>query len=251
MAAIAQCSGTVLMVRPAAFGFNAEAARSNAFAIADNGGGTEVAALGEFDALADALDEAGIHVLTLDDTADPHKPDAVFPNNWVSFHADGTMILFPMATAPRRPERRAAEVVDLLRANGMKVRRTVDLSALEEQDNFLEGTGSLILDRSGARAFAALGPRTGVEAIEAYREATGDEIIAFRCADRSGRPIYHTNVLLSLGERFAIVCSEAIVTDDRQRVLAAIEEGGPAIIDTDFGQMERFACNLIQLRGAK
>ena len=246
-----QCSGTVLMVRPAAFGFNPEAARSNAFASADGGGETAPVALAEFDGLATALDAAGIEVLVLEDTAEPPKPDAVFPNNWVSFHADGTMVLYPMATAPRRPERRSEEVEDLLRANGLDVRRTVDLSAHEGQGHYLEGTGSLILDRPLHRGFAAVGPRTSIEALEAWHKATGAEIVAFDCADRSGRPIYHTNVLLSLGERFAIVCSEAIVADDRVRVLAAIESGGREIIDVDFGQMERFACNLIQLRGAK
>ncbi len=245
-----QCSGTVLMVRPAAFGFNPEAALSNAFASVDHGGGTAAAALAEFDALADALQQAGIEVLILDDTADPPKPDAVFPNNWVSFHADGTIMLYPMTTAPRRSERRSEDVQALMAANSLLVSRVVDLSALEISGLFLEGTGSLILDRPLGRAFAALGPRTSPGALEAYSETVGEEVIAFECADRSGRPIYHTNVLLSLGERFAIVCSEAIVPGDRARVLGAIGDSGREIIEVDFGQMERFACNLLELRGA-
>lgn len=237
------------MVRPGAFGFNLEAALSNAFARAGDGSAVADLARAEFDGLARALDRAGIATLILEDNAEPPKPDAVFPNNWVSFHADGTMLLYPMATAARRPERRGADVEALLRANHFQVGRTIDLSALENRASYLEGTGSLILDRPLNRAFAALGPRTAAEALDAWSVATGQKVITFECADRAGRPIYHTNVLLSLGERFAVVCSDAIIPSDRQRVLGAIEDSGRAIIAMDFGQLERFACNLIQLRG--
>lgn len=236
------------MVRPAAFGFNPEAALSNAFASAADGDVAK-AALAEFDGLASALENAGIEVLILEDRADPGKPDAVFPNNWVSFRADGTMVIYPMATGPRRLERRAADVEELVRAHGLEVRRTVDLSGLEDRGHYLEGTGSMILDRPLGRAFAALGPRTSIEALAAYGDATGEEVITFDCADRSGRPIYHTNVMLSLGERFAVLCPDAIEAVDRERVIAAIEASGREMIAVGFDEMERFACNILALRG--
>ena len=245
----AQTSGTVLMVRPAAFGFHAEAARSNAFA--NDAAGEEVAktALREFEGLAGALDAAGVDVLIMDDTPNPTKPDAVFPNNWVSFHSDGTIILYPMATAARRPERREEALKRLLADRGFVVRRTIDLSRSEQDGQFLEGTGSLILDRPARRAFASLGPRTMQESLDAFVEATGFGLVTFGCADRKGRPIYHTNVMLSLGEGFALVCDEAIEAADRKRVLAAIEASGRETIAVGFDAMERFACNILALKG--
>ena len=245
----AQTSGTVLMVRPAAFGFHAEAAESNAFAKDAAGEEIAEAALREFEGLASALDAAGVEVLIMDDTPNPPKPDAIFPNNWVSFHGDGTIILYPMATAARRLERRAEALRRLLADRGFAVRRTTDLSRSEQDGRYLEGTGSLILDRPAGRAFAALGPRTMQESLDAFAEATGFDVVAFGCADRQGRPIYHTNVMLSLGEAFAILCAEAIVPSDRERVLAAIAASGREIITVGFDAMERFACNILALQG--
>lgn len=250
MTSESQTSGTVLMVRPAAFGFHAEAARSNAFAFAAAGEDSVPSARQEFDALADTLRAQGLVVVILDDSPNPPKPDAVYPNNWVSFHGDGTMILYPMATAARRPERRGEAIKRLLGDHGFAIRRTIDLSRLEKSDQFLEGTGSLILDRPRAVAYAALGPRTSRAALDAFAEATGYHVLAFDCADRAGRPIYHTNVLMSLGTNFAIVCTEAIVPADRSRVLEAIADSGREIIPVGFAAMERFACNLIELQGA-
>lgn len=244
----AQSSGTVLLVRPAAFGFHAEAAASNAFASASGNEDVATAAQQEFESLRRTLEQAGIEVLVLDDTPNPAKPDAVFPNNWVSFHEDGTIILYPMATAARRPERRAEALRALLKDRGFDVRRTIDLSRSERDGQYLEGTGSLILDRPRRRAFAARSERTDESAIAEFGEATGFKTLVFDAADRRGRPIYHTNVLLSLGTRFAVVCSEAIASDDRQRVLDALASGRE-LIEVDFAQMERFACNILELRG--
>ena len=245
----AQTSGTVLMVRPAAFGFHAEAARSNAFAKDAAGEAVAEAALSEFDGLPSALELAGVDVLILDDTPNPPKPDALFPNNWVSFHGDGTIVLYPMATAARRLERRTEALKQLLSNRGFTVCRTIDLSRSEQDGQFLEGTGSLILDRPAKRAFAALGPRTMKPSLDAFADATGFDVVAFGCADRTGRPIYHTNVMLSLGERFALVCAEAIEAADRERVLSTIEASGRAIIAVAFNAMERFACNILALQG--
>lgn len=249
MTSEAQTSGTVLMVRPAAFGFHAEAARSNAFANDSANEAVAEAALREFDGLAGALDAAGVDVIVLDDTPNPPKPDALFPNNWVSFHGDGTIILYPMATAARRLERRTVALKQLLSDRGFAVHRTIDLSRSEQDGEFLEGTGSLILDRPARRAFAALGPRTMRASLDAFAAATGFDIITFECADRNGRPIYHTNVMLSLGERFVMLCAEAIEATDRERVIAAIEASEREIITVGFDAMERFACNILALQG--
>jgi hypothetical protein len=242
----AQTSGTVLMVRPASFGFHAEAAVSNVFA--RNSPGTDVdAALREFDAAVEALDRAGVDVLMLDDSADPAKPDAVFPNNWVSFHADGTMVLYPMATAARRLERNPEALKCLLQANGFEVRNVVDLSFHERHGHFLEGTGSLVLDRRQRRAFANLSPRTDPVVIADFDDRLHYSTLVFDARDRSGRPIYHTNVALSFGTRFAIICTEAIAAEYREILIDEIEAGGRKVIEVDHEQMRQFACNLIEL----
>ncbi len=167
-----QTSGTVLMVRPACFGFHAEAARSNAFA---NGGADPAGALREFDGVVEALDRAGVEVLVLHDSADPAKPDAIFPNNWVSFHADGTIVTYPMATAARRLERNVDGLLALLSSKRFDVRQVIDLAFHEEHGHFLEGTGSLVLDRPGRRAYACLSPRTDAAVIADFDRADFDD----------------------------------------------------------------------------
>jgi hypothetical protein len=244
-----QTSNAVLMVRPACFGFHAEAAISNAFAMAAAGGDGPEQAIREFDAVVEQLDRAGVELFVLPDAAEPAKPDAVFPNNWVSFHGDGTVVLYPMATAARRLERDPARLIHLLEGFGCEIGRVVDLSGHERAGRFLEGTGSLILDRPRRRAFASLGPRTDPEVIAEFDRELAYSTLAFDARDRYGRPIYHTNVLMSLGERFAVLCVEAVAAEDRAAVIAEIEAGDRTLIDVDFEQMASFACNLIELRG--
>ena len=243
----AQTSGTVLMVRPKSFGFHAEAARSNVFA---SEGGTDLtSALHEFDRVVEALTAAGVEVLILEDTPDPAKPDAVFPNNWVTFHADGTMVLYPMATEGRRPERNPEALTRLLQLNGFEVRRVVDLSFHERHGKFLEGTGSLVLDRRAHRAFANLSPRTDAAVISEFDDRLDYSTLIFEARDRSGRPIYHTNVALSFGACFAVLCTQAIAPEFRELLTNEIEAGGRTLIEVDYDQMRQFACNLIELKG--
>ena len=246
----AQTSGTVLMVRPASFGFHAEAAESNVFAHAPAGADLQ-AALDEFDRLVQALETAGIEVLLLDDTANPAKPDAVFPNNWVSFHADGTMVLYPMATEARRLERDPDGLQRLLLSNGFNVRRVVDLSFHERHGHFLEGTGSLVLDRPQRRAFANLSPRTNAMVIADFDDQLDYSTLVLDARDRSGRPIYHTNVALSLGERFGVLCTDAVAAEYREVLIGEIEASGRTLIQVNYEQMRQFACNLIELSGRK
>jgi hypothetical protein len=248
MTSEAQSSNSVLLVRPASFGFHAEATRSNAFAAAAAADDVGPVALAEFDGLAERLARAGVDVLVLDDSPDPAKPDAAFPNNWVSFHADGTMVLYPMATAARRLERRPERLATLLKSAGFEVRRTIDLSAHEQDGHFLEGTGSLVLDRRGKRAFANLSPRTSPKAIADFDALLGYSTYVFDARDRAGRPIYHSNVLLSLGTGFALLCRDAVVPKDRKRLVEQLESTGRELILVDYDQLRQFACNAIELR---
>lgn len=245
-----QTSDAVLLVRPAAFGFHAETAQSNAFARAPADPNVEAAVGAEFDALADRLKLAGVEVVTLDDSPDPPKPDAVFPNNWVSFHADGTMVLYPMATAARRLEREPDRLRKLVERHAFEVTRVVDLSPLEHAGRFLEGTGSLVLDRPRRRAYASRSPRTDPAAVAEFDRQLGYSTLLFDAFDRAGRPIYHTNVLMSLGSKFAILCVEAVAPEHRDALIADIEAGGRTLIAVDYGQLRHFACNAIELRSA-
>ena len=246
MATESQSSDAVLMVRPAAFGFNPETAATNAFAAAVASECAR-AAVAEFDRAAERLSAAGVEVVVLDDSAQPAKPDAAFPNNWVSFHGDGTLVLYPMAAPTRRLERRVDALVELLCARGFEVREVVDLSTHEQSDRFLEGTCSLVLDRPRRRAYAVLGPRTDGEALAEFDQRLGYSTFAFDAADRSGRPIYHTNVLLSLGTRFAILCLDVVARGQREALVADIEAGGRTIIHVDYEQLRSFGCNVIEL----
>ena len=241
-----QASNAVLLVRPASFGFHAEAATSNAFASAADGD-VQTAALNEFEALAKRLSQARINTLILDDEPVPAKPDAIFPNNWLSFHRDGTIVVYPMATEARRLERNVAGIKALVTASGFEVRRIVDLSAHERHERYLEGTGSLILDRPRRQAYASLSLRTDRDAIADFDEQLDYSTMVFEAADRSGRPIYHTNVLMSLGTSFAVLCVEAVAPGARAALLAEIESSGRMLIDVDYGQMAGFACNVIEL----
>jgi hypothetical protein len=246
----AQSSNSVLLVRPAAFGFHADAAQSNAFATAGNDPDIALRAAREFDGLGRALADAGVEVLILEDTPEPAKPDSVFPNNWLSLHGDGTMVIYPMATAARRLERNVRGVADLLTSSGFEVRRSIDLSAHEQAGRFLEGTGSLILDRPARRAYASLSARTDTQVIAEFDHALGYSTLTVDAYDQAGRPIYHTNVLMSLGTEFAVLCGEVVADGDRAAVVDHIAASGRELIIVDYDQMRSFACNLIELRGA-
>ena len=241
-----QASNAALLVRPASFGFNPETAATNAFAsaAADDIGH---AVLREFDSVVLRLDRTGVEVLVLEDSPDPPRPDAIFPNNWVTFHADGTMVLYPMEATSRQLEREPERLTALLAERGFEVRRTIDLSHHERHGRFLEGTGSLVLDRIERRAFASLSPRTDPHVIADFDDRLDYSTLLFAAHDRAGRPIYHTNVLLSLGTRFAVLCTDVIEEEYHQVLIDEIQASGRAVIGVDFDQMHSFACNIIEL----
>ncbi|MEQ1579818.1 MAG: arginine deiminase-related protein [Steroidobacteraceae bacterium] len=248
-----QVAHHVLMIRPANFSANAETAASNRFQNLEAGAESldpQVAAVAEFDGLVRALRAKGVRVFVFDDLTEPVTPDALFPNNWVSFHADGTAVLYPMLAPNRRLERRPDILEALSREHGFRLDRVIDLTHGEQQGRFLEGTGSLVLDRRHRVAYACLSPRTDADMLAEFALKLDYEAFPFSAVDANGFPIYHTNVMLSVGERFAAVCTEAIVQPDRRRVLDKLQSTGHEVIELTRAQMERFAGNLLELQGA-
>jgi hypothetical protein len=243
-----QCAEAVLLIRPARFGYNPETAASNKFQNQPGGAGGEIAAARqEFDGLAGALVGDGVRVCIVEDTAEPPKPDAVFPNNWVSFHEDGTVVLYPMQPASRRRERRREILDEVADRLGFKVSRVLDLTLHEQQGRYLEGTGSLVLDHAERTAFACIAPRTHPDVVEEWAKELGYEPIVFSAVDRTGVPIYHTNVLMCIGERAVIVGTESIVAADRGRVLERLRATGREVVEIGHKEIEHFAGNMLEL----
>lgn len=250
-AAAAQTTRDVVLIRPRDFGVNPQTAASNAFQ-ADVAAGSCLAARAalEVDALADRLTDVGVNPLVFDDTPEPQTPDALFPNNWVSFHADGSVVLYPMYAPNRRAERRTDILAALVEA-GFQIREIIDLSSLEVSGQALEGTGSLVLDRPAGRAYAALSPRTSPAALQEFARRTGYQVQAFH-TEHAGTAVYHTNVMLALGRQFAVVCDAAVREPaERRALLAALAASGRELIRIEPGQMENFAANLLELDTAR
>jgi len=244
-----QCADAVLMVRPRAFGANPETAASNTFQqkAAKADADAPARAREEFEQLARALVGEGVSVCAVEDTAKPVKPDAVFPNNWVSFHEDGTLVLYPMASVNRRSERRPEVIDAVAKELGFRVIRRVDLTHYEAQGKFLEGTGSLVLDHVERIAYACLSPRTHPEVVNDWARQLEYEPVVFTATNRKGVPLYHTNVMMWIGGRAAVVGSEAIEVKDRTRVLDRLRASGREIIEIGHPEIEAFAGNMLEL----
>ena len=249
-----QSTSRIMMIRPVQFGFNAETAESNEFQLKSFALNTRETAgemaKEEFDLMIDQLEKAGVNLHIFDDNEEILKPDAVFSNNWVSFHQSGKVVLYPMMAENRRAERRL-DIIERLRAD-YKIEEIIDLSYFEEQGKFLEGTGSMVLDRRFKIAYACLSPRTHPEVLEAFADAMGYEIVAFSASDENDRPVYHTNVIMCIGDIFAVICLEAIKNpDERQMVRAALEETQKYIIEISLDQVRHFAGNMLMVRNNK
>jgi hypothetical protein len=246
-----QSAAAVLMVRPARFGCNPQTAESNAFQAkpADVAGkDLQGVALREFHGLAKALESAGVEVLMASDSEHPPKPDAIFPNNWVSFHHDGTVTLYPMLAPNRRLERRDEVLEQVVRSGGFRVSRTVDLTHRESEDKYLEGTGSVVLDRVNRVAYACSSPRTDLDVLGEFAQQLDYELMTFDAVDAGGAAVYHTNVLMAIGTSFAVVCSESIVNvTHRAAVLSKLRSTDHAIVEITLAQMAQFAANVLEL----
>ena len=209
-------------------------------------------ALVEFDRLAAVLRDAGVTVVVADDTPEPHTPDSIFPNNWVSFHADGRVVLYPMEAVNRRTERRADIIARLDNELGYQVTEIVDLSGHEDAGHYLEGTGSMVLDRHNRIAYACLSSRTQLDPLGDFAQRMDYEVIAFDAVDRNGVPIYHTNVLMNVGEAVAVICDAAIANEEqRAAVLASLRNSGHEVVCLSFDQLDAFAGNMLELRNAE
>ncbi len=248
-----QCAAAVVMVRPAAFASNPQTAASNAFqpdSVALSPEESQARALAEFEALVANLRGAGVDVYIFQGATEPHTPDAVFPNAWVSFHGNGSVVLYPMMAENRRLERRLDVIDDLSDNFGFDVGNIYDLSPNEERGRFLEGTGSMVLDRENRIAYACLSPRTDPRVIEQFASLVPYEPFIFEGFDADFVPVYHTNVMMCIGTGYAVVCS-ASVTDLQRRkaLLQSLATGGREVIDISFAQMGQFAGNMLEVQG--
>ncbi|MCH2043809.1 MAG: arginine deiminase-related protein [Saprospiraceae bacterium] len=248
-----QCTDTVLMVRPIAFGFNVDTASSNVFQqkLSDLEP-KEIQNLAqlEFDYFVDLLQLHYIQTIVVEDTLVPHTPDSIFPNNWLQTNSNKQLYTFPMEGNNRRLERRE----DLLKSLQDQYSYQVDRSlvSFEQQSRYLEGTGSLVLDRVHKIAYAALSSRTDPKALEAYAQLTGYKICSFETVPFEGQAIYHTNVVMSIGENYVLIGSELIATKDKKRVLATLAESNRKVILLSSTQVcEYFAANALEVKNRK
>jgi hypothetical protein len=203
-------------------------------------------AIQEFDKMTQKLLEKGINVLVIQDSQYPIKPDAIFPNNWGSFHSDGTVIIYPMLAKNRRQEKRK-EIIESIEEK-FEFKEIIDLSINEENSIFLEGTGSIIFDHNNKKSYACLAPRTNKELFQKTSMKLGYEPIFFHSNDRFGKEIYHTNVMMNIGNGYVVICLESITDkDEKQRVKESLESSGNEIIDISFDQMSSFCGNMIEL----
>jgi hypothetical protein len=243
-----QSTSHLLMIRPVDFGFNEQTAESNAFQ--NRNAQSESAnnqAQKEFDGMVNILRENGVDVTVVDDTPEPHTPDSIFPNNWVSFHSDGQVFLYPMQAENRRLERRE-DIINGLE-DCFKVKHVIDLSRFEEENKFLEGTGSMVLDRENKIAYACISPRTDREVLGIFCEQAGYTAVTFDADDEKGRAIYHTNVLMCIGSGFATICLDSIPNPhEKLGVKDSLLSTHKEIIDISFDQMNHFAGNMLEVK---
>lgn len=243
-----QSTAHILMIRPVNFGLNEETAESNAFQnrSASKKGVNEKAQT-EFDGMVTVLRNNGVDVTVIDDTAIPYTPDSIFPNNWVSFHADGSVFLYPMQAENRRLERREDIIAQL--EDQFFVKHIADLSRFESEEKFLEGTGSMVLDRVYKIAYACLSPRTNTDVLKFYCEQSGFKPVSFDAVDQHGKAIYHTNVLMCIGTKFAVICLDSIPNPHEQIVVKeALHNSHKEIIAISFDQMNQFAGNMLEVQ---
>lgn len=247
-----QAASTIIMIRPVNFGFNEQTAESNAFQHRDVHAQQVVQenALAEFDCMVKMLRTELVDVIVFDDTPEPHTPDAIFPNNWISFHGDGQVFLYPMQAKNRRSERRI-DLIDSLKRN-YQINKVIDMSYFEQDSKFLEGTGSMILDRENKLAYACISPRTDQTVLNRFCELAGYKPVTFNAVDEKGKKIYHTNVMMCLGDCFAVICTEAIPDMGEKEILtSSLHKYGKEILEISYDQMNAFAGNMLQLNNKK
>ncbi len=250
-----QITDTILMIQPVAFGYNDETAVNNHFMQKDDlpAADIQAAALSEFQNMVKMLRSKGINVIVEPDTPVPHTPDSIFPNNWLSFQKDNRVAMYPMFAPSRRAERRI-DIVERVIGHGFNISQMVDYSVYENENRFLEGTGSMILDRTNRVAYAALSPRTDAELFQWFCNDFGYKPITFNATNNvegNRIAIYHTNVMLSVAEDFVVICMESIENEtEREMLVEQFRATNKEIIEINLAQMEHFAGNLLQVKNA-
>ncbi|MEZ4826939.1 MAG: arginine deiminase-related protein [Bacteroidia bacterium] len=238
----------ILMVRPAAFGFNDQTAESNAFQHKNTRLAPEeiqARAASEFDTFVGILKEAEVEVTVIDDTPAPRKPDAIFPNNWISFHPQKTICLYPML-APNRQAEVREDIVAQFSGSSTEV---IDFRNYAAPEQYLEGTGSMILDRAEKVVYACISPRTNPALLNKFCEVLGYRAVIFHATDENGQEIYHTNVLMGLGAGFSLICLDAIRSvAEKEMVIGELLSGGFEVIPLSFDQINQFAGNMLQIK---
>lgn len=252
-----QITNTILMIRPLHFYMNEETAVNNYFQQhADGLDQRSVLQMvqREFDGFVKALQDKGVNVIVVEDRSEVRTPDSIFPNNWVSFHANGDVALYPMFAENRRLERRE-DILELLEEKGFQIDKIIDLTDVEKEHVFLEGTGSLVLDRENSIAYCALSERSDEELFFEFCEIFGYKPLtfsAFQSVNGERKPIYHTNVVLTIGESFAVLCADCIDNEqERQRVIKSLQRNEKEVILISEDQLAHFAGNMLQVIGSK
>jgi hypothetical protein len=251
---MAQTTSNILMIRPVAFNYNAQTAENNYYqtaADASQADSIQSLALVEFNTFVATLEEAGVDVLVVDDTPEPPTPDSIFPNNWVSFHEDGSIFLYPMFAPNRRQERRM-DVLDQLRLADYRITQIVDMTDSEEEGRYLEGTGSLVLDRENRIAYACISVRTHADLLAQWAAQTGYRTVTFDAMQNvNGEllPIYHTNVMMSVGTEIAIVCADSVKDAvQREELLSTLKKTGKHIVLISEEQKHEYAGNMLEVK---
>ena len=246
-----QSTANLLMIRPVSFGYNEQTADSNAFQTrSSDQQQVQKKALAEFDGLVQALRDNHVNVTVIEDTLHPHTPDSIFPNNWVSFHNNGDVFIYPMQAENRRQERRE-DIITKLEDNFI-VKHVFDLSHFEHNKQFLEGTGSMVLDRDNKIVYACISPRTNENVLAQFCEQTGYKAICFHAFDEKGLAIYHTNVLMCVGSNFSVICLDSITnTTEKELVIKSLKDTNKQIIEISYDQMNRFAGNMLEVKNTQ
>ncbi len=246
-----QTTDTVLMIEPIAFGYNAQTAENNYFQVEQKDSDVQEKALQEFNAFVEKLRSKGINVITIKDTLEPHTPDSIFPNNWVSFHKDGKVVLYPMFAPNRRVERRD-DIIESIKSQGFEVAEIDDWSFSEIHGHFLEGTGSMIFDHDNKIAYGSVSLRLDEKLFRDFCEKYGFTPVvfhSFQTVDSERLPIYHTNVMMCVADKFVVICLDCIDDElERSKVIETIKNSGKEIIEISEEQMQQFAGNMLQVQ---
>jgi hypothetical protein len=245
-----QTTSNLLMIRPVNFSFNAETAVNNAFQVANATAKAQEEAEKEFNKFVTVLQQNGVNITVINDTPEPYTPDSIFPNNWISFHANGRIALYPMFATNRRKERKNT-VLEAIKSKFI-VTEQLDFSDFEQERLFMEGTGSMVLDHVNKFAYACISPRTHPAALTTISEQLGYKAVVFNSVDDKGQAIYHTNVMMCVADRYSVICLDSIIdNNERQHVTDTIKASDKKIIEISLEQMNRFAGNMLQVHNNK